>query len=76
MDVKNYYLNLDKVNKLEAEEKSRIWDIYRDMIYSYEDKRLSISNSLFNTLYYSGYLCDMRNEKISQILDEDNTIGN
>jgi hypothetical protein len=76
MDVKNYYLNLDKLDKLEGEEKNRIWEIYRDMIYSYEEKRLSIANSFFNTLYYSGYLCDMRDKKISQILDEDNTIGN
>jgi hypothetical protein len=76
MDIKNYYLNLDKVEKLETEEKNRVWEIYRDMLYSYEEKRLSISTSFFNTLYHSGYLCDTRDDKITQILDADNTINN
>lgn len=75
MDIKNYYLNLEKVEKLESEEKNRVWEIYRDMLYSNEEKRFSISTSFFNTLYQSGYLCDTRDDKIDKILDADNTIS-
>ena len=62
--IDNYYLNLDKVNTLEKEERIRIFDLYRDMIYSFEEKRNIVANSFFTTLFHSGYLIDVRNEKI------------
>jgi hypothetical protein len=72
--IDNYYLNLDKVNTLEKEEKIRIFDLYRDMIYSFEDKRNIVANSFFTTLFHSGYLIDVRNEKIEELLD-DNSVN-
>ena len=72
--IDNYYLNLDKVNTLEKEERIRIFDIYRDMIYSFEDKRNIVANSFFTTLFHSGYLIDVRNEKIEELLD-DNSVN-
>ena len=70
--IDNYYLNLDKVNTLEKEERIRIFDLYRDMIYSFEEKRNIVANSFFTTLFYSGYLIDVRNEKIEELLDDNN----
>jgi hypothetical protein len=72
--IDNYYLNLDKVNTLEKEERIRIFDLYRDMIYSFEEKRNIVANSFFTTLFHSGYLIDVRNEKIEELLD-DNSVN-
>jgi hypothetical protein len=72
--IDNYYLNIDKVNTLEKEERIRIFDLYRDMIYSFEEKRNIVANSFFTTLFHSGYLVDVRNEKIEELLD-DNSIN-
>lgn len=73
--IDNYYLDLGKVRTLEKEERIRIFDLYRDMIYSYEEKRNIVANSFFTTLYHSGYLVDVRNEKIGELLDDDKTFN-
>jgi predicted RNA-binding protein associated with RNAse of E/G family len=73
--IDNYYLDLGKVRTLEKEERIRIFDLYRDMIHSYEEKRNIVANSFFTTLYYSGYLVDVRNEKIEELLDDDKTFN-
>ena len=62
--IDNYYLDLVKVNLLKKEERSRIYDMYRDMIFSYEEKRNVVANSFFMTLFHSGYLVDVRDEKL------------
>jgi len=72
--IDNYYLDLTKVNLLKKEERSRIYDMYRDMIFSYEEKRNLVANSFFLTLFHSGYLIDVRNEKIEELLN-DNSIN-
>ena len=72
--IDNYYLDLVKINQLEKEERIRIFDLYRDMIYSYEEKRNIVANSFFTTLYHSGYLIDVRDEKIEELLN-DNSIN-
>ena len=72
--IDNYYLNLDKVNTLEKEERIRIFDLYRDMIYYFEEIRNIVANSFFTTLFHSGYLIDVRNEKIEELLD-DNSVN-
>lgn len=67
--IDNYYLNLDKLNKLEKEEKNRIYDMYRDMVFSFDEKRTVVASSYFTTLFHSGYLIDSRNEKIEELLN-------
>ena len=65
MNIKNYYLDLDKVRKLtDDEERSKIHDYYRDLVSG------GITNieSIFNTLYYNGFLKEIREEKIEKIL--------
>jgi hypothetical protein len=69
MKFENYYLDLEKVNSIqEKEEKEQIHRYYMDMMHCFIDKRDSMGMSLFNTLYVSGYLKEIRNEKINQIL--------
>lgn len=75
MKLENYYLDLNKIETLSVEDKKVIHDYYRDMIYSHNDGRTSISDSLFLTLYNNGYLVDIRAEKINNILHEDNSVG-
>jgi hypothetical protein len=69
MKFENYYLDLEKVNSIqEKEEKEQIHRYYMDMMHCFIDKRDSMGMSLFNTLYVSGYLKEIRDEKINQIL--------
>lgn len=69
MKFDNYYLNLDKVNNLSSkEEKEQIHRYYMDMMHSFTDGRNSIGFSLFNTLNQSGYLKEVRSEKIDKLL--------
>lgn len=68
MDLSKYYLNLDRLSGMKDDEKNRIHEYYRDMLYSYQDKREMIGQSLFNTLWFSGYLVDIRKEKLDEIL--------
>jgi hypothetical protein len=75
MNLNNYYLDLNKVSKLDKESQRRIHDYYRDMIYTKQEKRDEISESLFNTLWHCGFLIDIRNEKLENILNEDNSIN-
>jgi len=66
--IENYYLDINKIRLLDKEEKNRIHEMYRDMLYSYQDNRPMIGDSFFNTLYRGGYLVDIRDEKIEEIL--------
>ena len=66
--IENYYLDINKIQKLEKEEKDRIHEMYRDMLYSYQDGRPMIGDSYFNTLFRGGYLINIRDEKIEEIL--------
>jgi hypothetical protein len=69
MKFDNYYLDLDKVNSLQSkEEKEQIHRYYVDMMHSFSDNRNSMGISIFNTLFHSGYLKEIRSEKIDQIL--------
>ena len=68
--IDNYYLDIKKVFELEKEEKNRIFELYRDMTFSYDEKRYNVSNSFFNTLLHSGFLVDIREQKIDSILDD------
>jgi hypothetical protein len=73
MDITQYYLNLEKIGRdsLDRKVKSdRIYALYNEMLHSYGDKS-HVSISIFNTLYYSGYLTNIRDLKINSIIDED-----
>jgi len=67
--VDNYYLDVDKVSKLEdKEERQRIHNYYMDMLHSAHDNRDGVAKSLFHTLYNNEYLKEVRDEKIDKIL--------
>jgi len=70
MKVENYYLDLNKLHKLEnKEDRDQIHSYYKDMLYSVQDGRKEMGISIMNTLIKSGYLIDYRDEKINDILD-------
>jgi hypothetical protein len=69
MKFDNYYLDLEKINTLSTDqEKERIHRYYMDMMMSFSDNRYSVGKSIFNTLYQSGYLKELREEKIDKVL--------
>ena len=68
MKIENYYLNLDKINLLQKEDKEQIHKYYQDMMYHYQDGRTSMAQSLFHTLFNHNYLVDVREEKINKFL--------
>jgi hypothetical protein len=69
MNFENYYLDLEKINTLSSkEEKEQIHRYYMDMMNNFSDTRYSVGKSIFNTLYQSGYLKELREEKLDQIL--------
>lgn len=70
MKIENYYLDLNKVHDLEnKEERDQIHSYYKDMLYSYQEGRKEMVISMMNTLFRAGYLIDLRDEKITEILD-------
>ena len=70
MNIGNYYLDINKVMKIESkEEREQIHNYYKDMLYCHHDQRLDMANSILKTLLNGGYLIDSRNEKIDEILD-------
>lgn len=74
MDITNYYLNFGALNLLEKEDKTRIHEYYRDMVYANSDGRKEVVTFLFNTLNQNGFLLNIREEKLNNILDGDNSI--
>ena len=76
MNFKNYYLDLKELSKLNDDLSNRIHDYYREMLFSKQDGRDDMAISIFNTLWNSGFLKEVRDKKINQILDEDNCINN
>ncbi len=70
MKIENYYLDLNKLHKLEEkDERDQIHSYYKDMLYSIQDGRKEMGISIMNTLIKSGYLIDYRDEKLTEILD-------
>jgi hypothetical protein len=67
MDLSKYYLDLDKVNKLPEKEQEVINGYFKDMLYC-DTSRPDIINCIFNTLYHNGYLINVREEKINDVL--------
>ncbi len=76
MELGRYYLNIPLVSKMESEEeRQRIHDYYKEMMYSYHDGRAEMAKSMMLTLLKSGYLIDeqqeSREKNINMILDGD-----
>jgi len=68
MKIENYYLDLGSLSELEDREKEIIHSYYRDMLHSFNDNRRSMAESMFHTLYSSGYLKEVRDEKLNKLL--------
>jgi hypothetical protein len=70
MKIENYYLDLEKLQKLEdKEERQQIHSYYKDMLYSVQEGRKEMYISIMNTLIKGGYLVDYRDEKLTDILN-------
>jgi hypothetical protein len=74
MNINKYFLDLDKLHKLEdKEERHQIHSYYKDMLYCFSDGRKDMAESIMWTLINSGYLLDNdqinRDRKINSILD-------
>lgn len=69
MKLENYYLDLKKVSEVKSkQERDEIHSYYRDMLNCNHDNRPEMAQSYMNTLLKSGYLVNIRDEKIDQIL--------
>ena len=69
MNIDTYYLDLEKVSKLQTtEERDRIHAYYMDMMNSFYESRKSIGISIFYTLYQGGFLKEVRDEKLDKFL--------
>ena len=73
-DISKYFLDLNKIQKLEdKEERQQIHSYYKDMLYAYVDSRKDMAESIKWTLINSGFLLNndqvKRDEKINEILD-------
>lgn len=69
MKFDNYYLDLDKINKLSDKSQREILHrYYMDMMNSFGDGRVAMATSIFNTLNQSGYLKELRAERIDKVL--------
>ena len=72
----DWYLNLEKVSKLDEFTKKEIFHWYRDYLNFSEDGRDGIAKGLFNTLYKSGLIENAidqdRIEKIKIMTNENN----
>lgn len=69
MKFDNYYLDLDKINKLSDKSQREILHrYYMDMMNSFGDGRFAMATSIFNTLNQGGYLKELRAERIDKVL--------
>lgn len=71
MKIENYCLNLHAVMSLEEKDKDVIHSYYKDMLYCLSDGRKEMAISILNTLLLGGYLIDVRDKKIDDVLNGD-----
>lgn len=70
MDIGKYYLDLDKLSKIESKyDRDIIHNYYRDMMYCFHEGRTEMANSIMATLENGGYLINTRDKKIDEILE-------
>jgi hypothetical protein len=69
-NIKEYYLDLDKVMKLPSTKRNIIMEMYRDMVHSVNDSlRKDMVQSYFNTLEIGGFI------KNRTITERENKLG-
>ena len=69
-NIKEYYLDLDKVMELPTTKRNMIMDMYRDMVHSVNDShRKDMVHSYFNTLEMGGFI------KNRTIAERENKLG-
>lgn len=72
MKFENYYLDLDKVSKLESKlEREQIHNYYKEMMISFVEGREEMGKSILMTLEKGGYLVDSRDQKLNEILGDE-----
>ena len=72
MKFDNYYLDLDKISKMESKtEKEQIHNYYREMMFSFIEGREEMGKSILNTLLNGGFLVDSRDKKLDEILGDE-----
>lgn len=70
MKYDNYYLDLYSVNRIKSkDEREKVHTYYMNMMHSFCDGRTEMAKSLFYTLSQSGFLKDIRCEKIDKIIN-------
>lgn len=71
----NYYLDLDQVFELDKEILKQVITLYETSISHFNTNCDKAGNSLFKTLYASGYIKNFdefdRNKKLEEILNKD-----
>jgi len=70
MKIERYCLNLHAVKMLDEKERDVIHSYYKDMLYCFHDGRKEMAQSIMNTLLLGGYLIDMMDKKIGEILHD------
>ena len=69
-NIKEYYLDLDKVMELPSTKRNIIMEMYRDMVHSVNDSlRKDMVQSYFNTLEIGGFI------KNRTIAERENKLG-
>jgi DNA-binding cell septation regulator SpoVG len=69
-NIKEYYLDLDKVMELPSTKRNIIMEMYRDMVHSVNDSlRKDMVQSYFNTLEIGGFI------KNRTITERENKLG-
>ena len=77
MNLQQKFLDLDKVFKLDDKKCGEIMSMYRDMInYFNHSETEKMGQALYNTLFMNGFLLDLRDVTIDEILNENNSINN
>lgn len=75
INVENYCLNLIKLKEEDEKIQEYVIRTHSEMIYSYRDYLTGAVNLekivmvYYNTLYYNGYLIDIRDLKLEKILE-------
>jgi hypothetical protein len=70
MKIENYCLNLFALKTLDEKERETIHSYYKDMLYCHHDGRREMCVSIMNTLLIGGYLIDVREQKIIDLLND------
>lgn len=68
VNIEKYYLDFSKLIDMDDKQRSFIYEMYRDMVFNYENKCYSISNSYFTTLLNNNLIISIREEKINNLL--------